>query len=84
MSTPRVIHHPSPAELELARAAHHRRRHVCGCFVQLCRNPFYSGLVAHWELYHPEELAMLADAQADWLEMLVEPARRQSSWPYSG
>ena len=54
---------PSLAELEAARAAEKQRKHLCGCFVQLLRDPLFPPLTSHWRTYHADSLAILAESQ---------------------
>ena len=59
---------PTPAELTAAKAAMRAQsragNYTCGCFVALCRDPFFPALVGHWWAYHPASLAILAHSQA--------------------
>ena len=59
---------PAPAELEAAKVAMRAQsqagNYTCGCFVALCRDPFFPPLVGHWRRYHPASLAILAHSQA--------------------
>lgn len=48
-----------------------RKRQVCGCFVQMLRNPMYGGLVEHTRMFHPHTMPELARAQAGFMAGLA-------------
>jgi hypothetical protein len=80
-----LVRRPSEEERLAAVAALHRQTKangtLCGCYVALCRNPFYSGLEAHWHTYHPQSLAVLRDSQARRLADLAQEASALNSIP---
>ena len=68
---------PTREQLTAARAALAAQQkagnYLCGCFTALCRDPFFSGLVSHWQTYHPNSLAILGNAQAHRLDLYPRP-----------
>lgn len=76
-----LVRRPSEEEHAAAVTAMHRQteknHNLCGCWIQLCRNPFYSGLEAHWHTYHPQSLAILRDSQARRLAELATAASKE-------
>ena len=58
-----TVARPTRAELAAARRAMAARPHMCGCFGQVSVNPFYVGIVGHWQKFHPDSVAMLKEAQ---------------------
>ena len=55
------VERPTPKETAAARRAYRSRGNLCGCHAQLSRNPFYSGVVRHFEL--PDSAAATASAK---------------------
>lgn len=65
------IERPSGTELKAARKAMLAKGHTCGCYAQVSKNPFYTGILGHFRSYHPDSLAVLEEAQATALLQLA-------------
>jgi hypothetical protein len=76
------VEHPTKAELAAAYKAMRARGNLCGCFTQASRNPFYSGLLAHYRIAHPDSLAILAEVQAQVLMRLARELVPEHDWPW--
>jgi len=61
------VERPTARETAAARRAYRSRGNLCGCYAQLSRNPFYSGVVGHFMTFHAEAIDMLRDIQAQAL-----------------
>lgn len=60
---------------------------ACGCFIQMIRNPFYRGYVAHMRQYHPHRMRNVAHAQIQFLERLAREMTQHvnlPTWPDDG
>ena len=77
------IERPSGTDLKAARGAMLAKGHTCGCYAQVSRNPFYTGILGHFRAFHPDSLAVLEDAQAVALLLLALEASggREIPWP---